>query len=151
MREPKPVQQSAAFRMFRNRNHRAPVLVCKPERVLDCAHYSDTSQVRLQLRLKIGEKFPVALLSHHTDDADALAIHVRNHSAHRTLDRAAVINLEIELRGLPGYYLWRRLLRLSTDSITARHASNVQGLGAAACRHILESVSQSPPKAKSSS
>ena len=150
MREPKPVQEPAAFSGFRNGNHRAPVLVCKPERGLDRAHYSDTSQVRLQLRLKIAEKLAIALFANHTNDTGGLVIQVRNYRAHRALDRAAIVFLEVIARSRPGYYLWR-LLRLSIDSNTARHASNVQGLGAAACKHILESVSQSPPKEKSSS
>ena len=94
MREPKPVQKPAAFRMFRNGNHRAPVLICKPKRLLDCAHYSDTSQVRLQLRTEIDEKLAIILLANHADDAGRLRIQVANRGAHRALVPAALVFLE---------------------------------------------------------
>lgn len=150
MREPKPVQKPAAFCVFRNGNHRPPVLICKPEPLLDCAHYSDTSQVWLQLGSVIGEIFTIFSLAYHADNASLLAIQKDHDGAHGAGDRTTIIFLEIELRGWPAGYL-RRLLARSIDSITAKAANRVAGLGADASKHILESVSQSPPKEKSSS
>lgn len=106
--------------------------------------------MRLQLRLEIAKISAAITVTNHADDADDLTVDLCHVGLHGAALAVAIVSFEIELRGLPRDYL-RRLLAFSIDSMTAKAASTVAGRGAAACRHILESVSQSPPKEKSSS
>lgn len=97
--------------------------------------------------MEVGEKLAVVEIAGDADDTDHTTIHDRDSGTQGTLWRLAIKLLNVLGRGPP--YCDRVVF--STDSISASAASKVQGLGAAACRHILESGSHSPPNGKSSS
>lgn len=140
-----PGQNPATLGVFRNRDYRPPVLVTKSQRGLDCAHDRNRLQKRLQLRLEIGKKLAVVVLSNNADDTGNFTIQLGNVRTNRAWQLPSVEAFQVAGASESRYYL------PSTDSISATAASNVAGLGAVASRHILESVSQSPPNAMSSS
>jgi len=134
--------------MFCYCNNRPTVFIAEYQGLLDCPHYRQAFEVRLEFRLEISKELADVVLPGDTNNADNPAIHL----GHQGPDGVRVVLAPkvLDVTGPGETYRYLRPL-FSTDSISAIAASRVAGKGAFASRHILESVSQSPPKAKLSS
>lgn len=148
MIEPKAVQYAAPLSMFCYGNNWTLVIIAKIQGPLDCPHYSQAFQVWFQFGLKIGKELADIVFPGNTNNAGNLTIKFSHECSN---GMPIVFAPEIpNVRGPGETYRYLRFM-FSTDSISAIAARRVAGNGAFASRHILESVSQSPPKAKLSS
>lgn len=148
MLKAEPVENPTPFGVLSDSYHRATVLIAKSQAGLDTAHYRYGFQVGPQLLIEIAEILAVAVLPDDTKQTHHAAIQFGHHRAQRAVRPIAEKLRNVLVRGLT--YLDSRP-DFSTDSNSAIAASIVQGLGAAPCRHILESGPQSPPNGKLSS
>ena len=146
MIEAEAVQDPASLGVFRYRDYRPLVFVAESQSRLYATHYSHAFQVGLQFRLEVGKELADAVLPGDTDNPGDLAVQLSDCGANGKGHLLAEEGLDVPIVGRANDYFLR-----STDSISAIAASSVTGFGAFASRHIRESVSQSPPKAKLSS
>lgn len=150
MLKPETIQLHTRLSILSDRHNWTSVILHDSHGILDRSPYCNRTQVWPQLRLVLAEKHTPFWLTHDADETNHCAVHQHRIGPQRELRRLPV-KLENVVCGCASPYQRRRLLRASTDPYSAIAASNVQGFGLCACKHIRESGSHSPPNGKFSS